>query len=677
MELRLGCQVLLAAISIAMVSSVLSPVKANSLASEEASTEIDLTELSIEELMNVEITSASKKPEQLSKTPAAVFIIDHEDITRFGYTDLSEILRRVTGMYVNSDRNYSYLGVRGYARPGDYNTRVLLLIDGHRINDPLYDMATIEQSLPLDVRSIERIEVVKGPGSALWGTNALLAVINIITRTGRDMEGGRAAAGYQSYGGSNLYLEYGESHENGFEIAAAVSTTSTNGQESIYFPEFDDPSTNNGVAQGLDGEKASKGYISASYKGLDLLYISGTRKKDIPTAPWDAYFNYPGTFTVDERSLMEISYKKNINPDRNGNLLLRVYKDHYYYYGDYIYDYGLEEPVIYSDMAESNWCGAEVCYSQDLSPKLSATFGAEYVNVYQIVQEGYDVDPYYEYCNLSSSFTQRSFYIQADFEILDNLKLTAGTRLDNYSTFGSNWSPRAAVVYCPSQKTSLKLLYGNAFRAPNEYERTYTSVGGPIANYDLEPEHIETTEIVWEQRMGKNSRLVTSLFHFCLDDIITQVELPEGDLQFQNLDSIESSGVEISFEAKTDSGQTGYMGISATDVRDKATESSISNSPQFTAVGGISMPLNSRRMYISPEVQYVGNRTTLLEETCPGYAVVNLTIGTNNPADCFNYTLSVHNLFDTQVYVPGSYEHAMDLIPQDGRTFNLQASYRL
>ncbi len=91
-------------------------------------------------------------------------------------------MRSVTGFYTANDRSYSYLGVRGFLQSGDYNARILLLIDGHRVNDNIYDSALVGTEFPLDISMIDRVEVVRGPGSSLFGTNAELAVVNVFTR---------------------------------------------------------------------------------------------------------------------------------------------------------------------------------------------------------------------------------------------------------------------------------------------------------------------------------------------------------------------------------------------------------------------------------------------------------------------------------------------------------------
>ncbi len=168
----------------------------------------DLTEMSVEDLLNIKVETvygASRYQQKVTEAPASITIISADEIKKYGYRTLADILRSIRGVYVTNDRNYSYIGVRGVARPGDYNTRVLLLIDGHRINDSIYDLATIGTEFPLDVDLIERVEFVRGPSSSLYGTNAFFGVINIITKRGRDLKGlevSGEAGNFASYKGS-------------------------------------------------------------------------------------------------------------------------------------------------------------------------------------------------------------------------------------------------------------------------------------------------------------------------------------------------------------------------------------------------------------------------------------------------------------------------------------------
>ena len=128
------------------------------------------------------VTAASKRPQPVSETPSIVTVITSAEIRAHGYRTLGEALQWVRGLYTRYDRNYTYLGVRGVQRPGDYNNKVLLTIDGHTMNSPIYGDAAFGRELGLDMECVKRIEVVRGPGSALYGSNAVLAVVNVVTR---------------------------------------------------------------------------------------------------------------------------------------------------------------------------------------------------------------------------------------------------------------------------------------------------------------------------------------------------------------------------------------------------------------------------------------------------------------------------------------------------------------
>ena len=164
----------------------------------------DIMDLSPEALKKIQVYSASMYLQSDREAPSSVTVITAEQIRQFGYRTLADALRSVRGFEVTYDRNYSYVGVRGFSRPGGYNDQILLLINGNRLNDGVYDFAKIGTEFPLDVDLIERIEIVRGPTSSLYGTSAFLAVINVITKTVQTAAGAEfsaAAGGFGSYGG--------------------------------------------------------------------------------------------------------------------------------------------------------------------------------------------------------------------------------------------------------------------------------------------------------------------------------------------------------------------------------------------------------------------------------------------------------------------------------------------
>ena len=210
---------ILTRISLILIVSLLTLLMCGAASPDATSPKKDLTELPIEALMNISVYGASKYEQKLMEAPASVTIINQDEIKKYGYRNLADILRSVRGFFVTNDRNYQYLGVRGFNRPGDYNTRILLLVDGHRLNDGLYDQAPIGYDFPVDIDLIDRVEVVRGPSSSIYGTNAFFAVVNVITRNGREL-GGKSHGLEASADGGSFYsykgrLTYGNQWAEG------------------------------------------------------------------------------------------------------------------------------------------------------------------------------------------------------------------------------------------------------------------------------------------------------------------------------------------------------------------------------------------------------------------------------------------------------------------------------
>jgi len=145
----------------------------------------DLSQLGLEDLVKHQVDAvygASKFLQKVADAPASITIITGEQIQKYGYRTLADALRSVGGFYVIYDRNYSYVGVRGFSRPGDYNTRILFLLDGHRVNDNIFDGAYVATEFPVDLDLIDRIEIIRGPNSSVCGTGAFSASKTVFVR---------------------------------------------------------------------------------------------------------------------------------------------------------------------------------------------------------------------------------------------------------------------------------------------------------------------------------------------------------------------------------------------------------------------------------------------------------------------------------------------------------------
>src|SRR3984885_8456067 len=192
------------------------------LAPSAAEAQQPLPEMSLEELMRLDagrVFGASERLQPVTEAPASVSFITAEDIARYGYRTLADILRGVRGMYVTDDRNFSYLGTRGFGNPGDYNSRVLLLVNGHRVNDNVYGQAEIGAEFGIDPAMFERVEIIRGPASSLYGNSAFFAVVNVITKSGAALGGAPLPVEGGTLGTQLPRGSFGRRYDTGLDVA--------------------------------------------------------------------------------------------------------------------------------------------------------------------------------------------------------------------------------------------------------------------------------------------------------------------------------------------------------------------------------------------------------------------------------------------------------------------------
>jgi outer membrane receptor for ferrienterochelin and colicins len=640
----------------------------------------DLTTLSIEDLMNIEVASvygASKFLQKVTEAPASISIVTAEEISRYGYRTLGELLGSVRGMYVNNDRNYVYLGIRGFARPGDYNTRILLLVDGHRLNDNVYDMALLGTEFQLDLDLIDKVEIIRGPSSSLYGTNAFFGVANVITKQGLRLDGLQTSA----RGGSlNTYagrLSFGDTLLNGLDIILSGTYYDSKGNHQLYFEEYDDPSTNNGIAQGVDMDRSKQLFSTFSWRGFTLQGVYSTRKKIVPTGAFETIFNDPRTYTIDERSYVDLKYEGSFNAHYTVNA--RTFYDEYGYFGDYIsqaYVDTISHTVVNRDGVWGHWLGAEVNFTTNVIEYHKLTIGSEMRKNTRQDQLNYDTDPFVVYTDSKQSSLNWALFLQDEFSISEHLLLNVGIRYDHYESFGGTTNPRAGLVYSPTKETAIKFLYGRAFRAPNAYELYYSSLGYQKGNLDLRPEHIRTGEVVYEQYIGKHLRASVSGFYYLIDNLITQQTDPiDGVLVYRNVERIESRGVECELEAKLPAGLEGIVSYAFQRTKNMQDDLLLTNSPQHLMKMKASAPVWRDNVFLAAQLQYTSKRKTLGGQWADGFSLSSLALSTRSLVHGLDISVGIYNLFDVTYGDPGAEEHRQDVIVQDRRTFGAKVSY--
>lgn len=630
----------------------------------------DPTQLSLEQLLDLDVQSASKFTQKASEAPSSVTVITAADIRRFGYRRLAEILNSIRGLYVHNDRNYSYLGVRGFGPLGNYNSRVLVMVDGYRLNDPVYGQGSIGREFPVDVDLIERVEFVPGPGSAIYGSNAFFGVVNVITRNGKGVGGFVASGEVASFDTAKGSLTYGQRLAADLDVLVSVSGYSSRGSEQHYAEFESTPS--GGVAHGLDYERAPAAFAKLSWHGFTLETAYRLRTKGVPTASFQTVFDDPREQTRDEQSFTELRYDGFVAKDLE--LSARASQGSYDYRGYYPYaDPTNGSSIVNVDRARSKWWGSEVKLLSRAFDGHKLVLGAEYQDDTRKDQHNYDLDPPAVYIDQHHRSSQWGVYLQDEVPLRPNLVANVGLRHDRYSTFGSITNPRAAIIYTIDPSLTLKALYGKAYRAPNDGELFFSSEPlGWKGNPALGPERITTQELVAEWRLASLTRATLSGFHYNISDLITLTTDPADGFQtYVNQGSAHATGAQGEIERLWPHGGSLRASYSFQRALDQ-TGTRLVNSPVHLAKLDGMLPLANDLVRAGLSLRFVGSRATRSDARAGSYALADLTLTSERLIPGAAVSASIYNLLDRTYSDPVSDAHLQDTIRQDGRSFRLK-----
>jgi outer membrane receptor for ferrienterochelin and colicins len=593
-----------------------------------------------------QVSAASRTAESMDDAPSSVTVISGKELRAMAYPTLFEALRGTRGVFLSDDTTYDALGFRGYGPPGSYGNKVLVLLDGHSTNDDWIGSSYVGFDNRADLDDIDRIEIVRGPGSVLYGTGAFAGVINVVTRPKDSPQETSLTLG---------------SPENGAIRARAA----------MRRPNFE-INISGVTAQGrdFDGSRGSDGFQSGTlnakawFGDFTVQAQSNARDKALPLGEFDTLVGDPRTHLIDRRAFVEARYEPKLGD--SGELFARIYWDRY------TYDSWLMHDTLFRERFFGDWAGAELRVTWHVRDLLRATFGGEGQWHYHVSQNGRDEGAQFTYLRSDDPFGVGAGYADLDFTPAQALHLSAGARLDHFSTFGNSVSPRFAIILKPNPTTVWKAMAGRAFRAPSIYELDYNDGGlsqipaCPQSNPRcLQPETIWSGELELTRHLDP---LWTGVGSFWVSRIEDVIELDPAlsnpaVVQYRNISNlIHSYGFEAELRREW---RQGFYAMAQYSYAHVDTD----NSPTHMGSLKIAAPLLQQRLNAMTRLSVEGARTDR-EGNRTSAAVLWDVVLTFEISDWHTHgALGLYNAADWKTIVPASPEFGSLLtIPQRGRS---------
>jgi iron complex outermembrane receptor protein len=624
------------------------------------SVEPDLASMPLDRLLDMPVTGASKFATTFGETAAAVTIVTRDEIRALGCRTLADVLATVKGVMVTTDRSYSYLGIRGFYAPGDYNTRVLLLIDGARVNDALYDQAYVGSEFPLDVELIDRVEFIPGQASAVYGANALFGVVNVVTRKPAPGAPLVAEGTIGSDGERRARVEDTIAADNGLVARWSASVYGLRGQ-AVAVPGGVDPRG--------DFEQRANLSLQARWGDFSLSAIGSHRTRG---NPW-ALDTAPGSDTtrnIDDQALFDLTWAKTLQG--GDDVTVHAFAGDYRFTGRYAMP---GAPVtINEDRDVARWWGAEARVTTQRIEGHRITLGGEFQSSPELVQYNADIAPASAaYLNASDPSHRVALFAEDQVRLTDRLTFDASVRSDETSRFGSNEAGRFALVWRRDESLAMKAIWGSAYRTPNDYEANYAipGAGGYELNPDLRPEAVHGAELNIEWHPDVDDRLSGSVYQNAARSLI--VLRGDGDtFMFANQGRVVATGVELEWQHSWSSGLRLRANLSLENAKDHDTTVPVAlYTPDYlanvTAIAPVPGGLQAGVVW----------RAVARRGSAGAYETTDLALSSPERPGGWSWRLGVANLFDRRYDDPGADVNEQPVIPQAGRSvqFTLSRSF--
>lgn len=643
--------------------------------------QVELTDIEFEPIR--EVTAVSRAAENIDDAPSSVSIVDRREIDAFGYPTIAEALRGIRGMAISNDRVYQSAAVRGIGQPNDYGNRLLVMSDGQSLNDNLLNSSYIGSDGRVDLHDVARIEIVRGPGSLLYGTGAFSGVVNLVTRPldGPDSVHGEIGVYDDKVVHGRAGFQYGFAPDKG--VWGSVQVASSTGLD-VPIPLTGGDPNNPALVKGADNFASVGTQGRVTVGALTAQWHYHQREEAIPVGAYATVLGDPGTRFTDRRFMTELRYEPRLGA--NVQLFTRAHANHYQFQGKYEF----EDEVAVEELS-GTWFGGEARIVYSPLPWLRLTAGGEGQYHPEATMVGTTVgeaSPYLE--------ERRPYEFGAGYALIDGgptrwFRFSAGARVDVYSTFGPIVVPRGALLFKPAEGHTIKLMAGRAFRAPSIYEQFYSDGGvSQVPSVDkargltLGPESVVSGEIEYSWRFTRDWIALAAAHTSLIEGIIVDVpdeSDPQNVFRYANSPSpawVIGGEVEVRREWRRGIMVAGTYGYQQARILDsKLANPTLVNAPEH---------YGSAR-FVVPAVKDLANfgfRATMeaprriddaTDDRTDLTMIADATISGEVREVGVRYVVGLYNIADRRAQTPVATSFPSRTMPQNGRTFLVDAMW--
>lgn len=676
----------------------------------------------------ISIATGTAKPLHLA--PSVASVITAREIKALGARTLNEVLEFVPGLHVSRDQysQSAIFSIRGIH--SNFNSQVILMVNGHPINEPISGSRPPQFNIP--VANISRIEVIRGPGSAVYGADAFAGVINVITKGADEINGTVFGARAGSFGSQDIWVQHGGELAD-WSTAFSFEYSTTDGdnkriiesdlQSSILDPTYGtsaslapgpmstqyelyntsinlkkghwslwlnswnliDAGIGVGITQALDstGRQETDQYTAKlDYKDKNfsenwqletsLTYRAGKQQSRYKMLPESAIIQLDDEGNIFIPGSTPGGYAKFTNGmlgNPGGELDHGSFETAFSYHGHDNHLIRMAFGVKYDKVVAKE--------SKNFGPGvidpndlLGTTVGSP-LEINGTLESVTGTDNVFL---PDSSRTVRHLSLQDEWQFARDWELTSGIRYDHYSDFGSTTNPRLALVWATRYNLTSKLLYGRAFRAPSFGELYYINNPATIGNRTLDPEVLDMVELAFDYRPTYDLEMVLNLFKYQADDLIAYGD----DGIAQNMHNQQGHGLELDINYTATSKLSLRGNFAWQKSKDQDTSEVVADAPGYQT----SLMLRwraSNSCTLSSQANWVAGRKRVAGDTRPtvkDYTVVDFTARCNHIAGKpLEIAASVRNAFDKDIREPSPAGVVGDY-PQEGRSLYVEASYK-